>query len=126
DARYLELAADDADVAAWRTACTHDRGQLVKDGCEEGRARVADARDDPLGTRVHQLEDVVGRLDGSPGAGHRRVVEHFGTASDVPHGGAMVVSGMMGPMASFLSDEWLDQLAAAAQDDEELQTATAG
>ena len=38
----------------------------------------------------------------------------------------MVVSGMMGPMASFLSDEWLDQLAAAAQDDEELQTATTG
>ena len=38
----------------------------------------------------------------------------------------MVVSGMMGWMASFLSGEWLDQLAAAAHDDEDLRTATTG
>ena len=38
----------------------------------------------------------------------------------------MVVSGMMGRMAPFLSGEWLDQLAAAARDDEDLRMATAG
>jgi putative sterol carrier protein len=38
----------------------------------------------------------------------------------------MVVSGMMGWMAAFLTDAWLEALAVAAHGDEELRAATAG
>ena len=38
----------------------------------------------------------------------------------------MVLSGMMGRMAAFLSGAWLDEMAAAARDDEALRAATAG
>jgi predicted aminopeptidase len=38
----------------------------------------------------------------------------------------MVVSGMMGRMAAFLTDAWLDEMGAAARHDEALRAATAG
>src|SRR3954468_19527180 len=67
-ARHLELAADDADVAADRPARAHHPGELVVDRREERRARVADDGDDPLRAGVHEREHVVGPLEETPHA----------------------------------------------------------
>src|SRR3954468_16157017 len=45
-ARHLELAADDADVAAHGPARAHHSRELVVDRREERRARIADDSDD--------------------------------------------------------------------------------
>src|SRR5439155_1175101 len=95
-ARHLELAAHDADVAPRCAARADDGGEFVVDRREERRARIANERHHPFGPRPHELEHVVGRLHGAPRARHRVVVEHLGAPPEVLHGGAMVVSAMMG------------------------------
>src|SRR5438270_11291861 len=74
-ARELELAADDADVAASRAAGADDAGQLVEDRREEGGARVPHESDDSLGARVEQGEHIVGRLEMAARTAHGLVVE---------------------------------------------------
>src|SRR5436190_6612189 len=61
-ARQLELAADDADVAAAGTARADDTGQLVEDRREERGARVPHQGHDAVGAGVEQGQHVVGRL----------------------------------------------------------------
>src|SRR5437016_776414 len=95
-ARHLELTAHDADVAPRRAARAHDSSELVVDRREERGARVANERHHPFGPRAHELEHVVGRLEGAPRARHRAVIEHLGAPPEVLHGGVMVVRAMMG------------------------------
>src|SRR3954454_6106403 len=74
-AGHLELAADDADVAADRAARAHHAGELVVDRREERRSCVTHHGDDALGAGVHQLEHVVGTVEQAPPAPHRPRVE---------------------------------------------------
>src|SRR5438128_9798695 len=61
-AGQLELAADDADVAAPRPARAHHGSQVLVEGGKEGGSRVAHQGHDPLGALVEQGKDVVGSV----------------------------------------------------------------
>src|SRR4051794_20380238 len=84
-AGHLELAADDADVAANGAARAHDAGELVVDRREERCARVAHHRDDALGAGVHQREHVVGTVEQAPDTPHGCRVEHLRSPPHLLH-----------------------------------------
>ena len=112
-ARHLELAADDADVAARRAARADHGGELVVDRGQEGGAGVPHERRRRRRRPCPSGQHVVGAVQ-------RRQRPRTGAWSNTFAPSPISLHGrpILTAMARYLSPEWIDELdrAAAASD----------